>query len=131
MKLFFLFAFMLIAMPAHADWPFDEERVRGFCEKHQDAVPDDGFRPKEEAANKNILALEPGDYEYDNGIEATIFEGGFYVVQLPEGLFRTYGTSWFDLRSGSRIYGGCTLAQLSQLLGKNKVIPDELKPEGQ
>lgn len=129
MRLLFLFVIVVITLPFSVraeSWPIREDEIKAYCEDPEHlAPPTEGWELKREKANPAILMLEPGEYDYDNGVRFAIYEEGYYVVTLPDSVYRISGTAWHDMMRGKTL-GGCSRAQLSDVLGKNDIMPEEL-----
>lgn len=109
------------------DWLVSEQEIIDYCEDpSRETGPERGREVSREAANPDILELEPGTYEYDNGVRFVIYEDGHYVVTLPDSVYRVSGTIWHDLIRGKTL-GGCSRPQLSSVLVRNRVMPEELE----
>lgn len=125
-----LIVFMLFVPlpPAYADdWPIREQEIIDYCnDSSREDGPERGREISEESANQEILALEPGTYEYENDVRFVIYEDGYYVVTLPDSVYRVSGTIWHDLIRGKTL-GGCSRPQLSSVLIRNRVMPEELQ----
>ena len=118
---------LLASFPAFAH---SESDVSAYCEDANRAISDGERQPNGKKADPAVMSLKPGYYLRQDGASIEIFEKNYYLYVLAPKEFKRYGTEGDDLMnsSDSRSVGGCSLAQLSELIGRNNLKITDFKP---
>lgn len=116
----------------------NKDSLDQFCEENADALPQPGIQFDGNLAALEVMQLAPGRYAHPGTAALVLYPDGHYFVRPPvseqeiNGTLTTvremYATAAPDLLLPmSKVMGGCSIEQLSELMSLNNMSVDALE----